>query len=94
MVIYWQCLLHVKKKFIKKNNEIPTIIYVGSLTEERGLKKMIKAYKIVKTKAKANLTIVGGFYDPKLEKWAMNYDSKYNLNINWKGWINYLNLQF
>ena len=77
---------------IKKNNEIPNIIYVGSLTEERGLKKMIKAYKIVKTKAKANLTIVGGFYDPKLEKWAMNYDSKYNLNINWKGWINYTDL--
>lgn len=77
---------------IKKNNEIPTIIYVGSLTEERGLKKMIKAYKIVKTKAKANLTIVGGFYDPKLEKWAMNYDSKYNLNIDWKGWINYTDL--
>ena len=76
----------------KKKNEIPNIIYVGSLTEERGLKKMIKAYKVVKNKIKAKLTIIGGFYDLKLEKWALDYDSKNNLNIEWKGWINYTEL--
>ena len=76
----------------KKKNEIPNIIYVGSLTEERGLKKMVKAYKVVKDKIKAKLTIIGGFYDLKLEKWALDYDSKNNLNIEWKGWINYTEL--
>ena len=73
----------------KTKNKVPNIIYVGSLTEERGLKKMIKAYKIVRENFEAELTIIGGFYDASLEQWAKNYDSKYNLMINWKGWINY-----
>ena len=76
----------------KAENKVPNIIYVGSLTEERGLKKMIKAYKIVRENFEAELTIVGGFYDISLEQWAKNYDSKYNLNINWKGWIEYTEL--
>ena len=53
---------------------------------------MIKAYKIVKENIEADLTIVGGFYDAKLEEWAKEYDSKNNLNIKWKGWINYTEL--
>ena len=76
----------------KKENVIPNILYVGSLTKERGVEKMIKAYKIVKENIEADLTIVGGFYDAKLEKWAKQYDSENNLNIKWKGWINYTEL--
>ena len=53
---------------------------------------MIKAYKIVRENFEAELTIIGGFYDASLEQWAKNYDSKYNLMINWKGWINYTKL--
>tara|TARA_B100001094_G_scaffold323697_1_gene375040 strand:- start:473 stop:1564 length:1092 start_codon:yes stop_codon:yes gene_type:complete len=77
---------------IKMKRKLPNILYVGSLTEERGAQKMIKAYKIVKESIEADLTIVGGFYDSKLEKWAKDYDSKYNLNINWEGWIRYTDL--
>ncbi|MBJ35171.1 MAG: hypothetical protein CMB62_00955 [Euryarchaeota archaeon] len=76
----------------KKESVKPNILYVGSLTKERGVEKMIKAYKIVKKNVKADLTIVGGFYDKKLEQWAKTYDSKNNLNIKWKGWINYTEL--
>jgi len=77
---------------IKPKKNVQNIIYVGSLTEERGLKKMIKAYRIVKESLNINLTIVGGFYSSDLEKWAKNYDSKYNLKIKWKGWVNYTEL--
>ena len=76
----------------KKENVIPNILYVGSLTKERGLEKMIKAYKMVKEEIETDLTIVGGFYDTKLEKWAKEYDSENNLNIKWKGWVNYTEL--
>jgi len=76
----------------KKEKKNPNILYVGSLTKERGLKKMIKAYHIVKEDIDAELTIIGGFYDSQLEKWAKEYDSKNNLNIKWKGWVNYTEL--
>ena len=76
----------------KKENINPNILYVGSLTKERGVEKMIKAYHIVKKDIDAELTIIGGFYDSKLEKWAKEYDSKNNLNIKWKGWVNYTEL--
>ena len=76
----------------KAVNQTPNIIYVGSLTEERGLKKMIKAYKIVKENFNVDFTVVGGFYDTHLEEWAKNYDLKNNLKIKWKGWVNYTEL--
>jgi len=76
----------------KNNKKTPNILYVGSLTKERGIKKMLKAYKIVKEKHEVTLTIVGGFYNNELQSWAENYDSKNNLNIKWKGWINYTEL--
>ena len=56
------------------------------------LKKMMKAYKVVKDNFEAELTVIGGFYDIRLEKWAKNYDSQNKLNINWKGWIKYTEL--
>ena len=76
----------------KTKNKVPNIIYVGSMTEERGLKKMMKAYKIVRDNFEAKLTMIGGFYDTSLEQWAKNYDSENNLKVNWKGWINYTEL--
>jgi len=76
----------------KEDRSIPNILYVGSLTKERGVEKMIKAYNMVKEHIEAELTIIGGFYDSKLEKWAKDYDSKNNLNIKWKGWVDYRKL--
>lgn len=74
------------------NKEMPNLLYVGGLTEERGLKIMLKALKIVKSEINARLTLVGGFYDKNLEKWAKGYDKKNELQIEWRGWVNYRDL--
>ena len=76
-------------KKIKRENEI---IYVGGLTRKRGLKIMLQTMKLVREKKDLKLTIVGGFEDSKLEKWAIEYDKKNNLSINWKGWVEYRQL--
>tara|TARA_Y100000746_G_C15322291_1_gene374232 strand:- start:69 stop:821 length:753 start_codon:yes stop_codon:yes gene_type:complete len=76
----------------KTNNEIPNLLYVGGLTEERGIKIMLKALKIIKSEIEVKLTLVGGFYDKDLEKWAKEYDMKNKLDIEWMGWINYRDL--
>ena len=75
----------------KVNDEI-NLLYVGGLTEERGLRVMIEAFKIIKSQIHAKLTLVGGFYDEKLEKWAKDFDEKNGLGINWCGWVNYQDL--
>jgi len=67
-------------------------LYVGGLTIARGAEVMIRAFNEVKKNAEVELTIVGGFYDKKLEMWAKDYDKKNNLGINWLGWINYKEL--
>jgi len=74
---------------ISKKNEI---IYVGSLTRKRGLKVMLEAMKKVREKIDAKLTIVGGFNNSELKKWAIEYDKKHNLSIDWKGWVDYRKL--
>ncbi len=78
---------------LNKNNERKKeIIYVGSLTRKRGLKIMLKAMNLVRKKRDIKLTIVGGFDNSELEKWAMDYDKKHNLSIDWKGWVDYRQL--
>ena len=76
-------------KNIKSKNEI---IYVGSLTRKRGLKIMLQTMKLVREEKDIKLTIVGGFEDSELERWAMEYDKKHNLCTNWKGWVEYTQL--
>ena len=70
----------------------PNFLYVGGLTIERGVKIMIEAFSIVKRQIDSKLTLVGGFYDKKLEKWAKEFDRKNELDIEWKGWVNYRDL--
>ena len=78
---------------LNKNNERKKeIIYVGSLTRKRGLKIMLKAMNLVRKKRDIKLTIVGGFDNSELEKWAMDYDKKHSLSIDWKGWVDYRQL--
>ena len=74
------------------NRKIPNLLYVGGLTEERGLKVMLKALKIVKSEIEIKLTLVGGFYNKDLERWAKDYDKKNELQIEWIGWVNYRDL--
>ncbi len=74
------------------NKEKPNFLYVGGLTLERGVKVMIEAFTIVKKQIDSRLTLVGGFYDKKLEEWAKDFDQKNNLEIEWNGWINYQDL--
>ena len=72
--------------------EKPNFLYVGGLTIERGIKIMIKAFSIVKKQIDSKLTLVGGFYDKTLEKWAKEFDKENKLEIEWKGWVNYREL--
>ena len=79
-------------KFNKiKNNEI-VALYVGSLTEKRGIKMILKSIKKVRIKNNIKLRIAGGFYDDDLELWAKKYDKENNLEIEWLGWVNYKEL--
>ena len=76
----------------KLDKKIPNLLYVGGLTEERGVKIMLKALKIVKSEMEIKLTLVGGFYDKNLEQWAKDYDKENELQVEWIGWVNYKNL--
>jgi len=76
----------------KKNLKKPNLLYVGGFTIMRGFKIMIEAFHEVKKQFNVELTLVGGFYDKELEKWAKDFDKKNNLEINWLGWINYRDL--
>ena len=72
--------------------ETPNFLYVGGLTIERGIKIMIEAFSVVKKQIDSKLTLAGGFYDKKLEKWAKDFDKENKLEIDWKGWVNYRDL--
>ena len=77
---------------LNKNNERKKeIIYVGSLTRKRG-SKLCLSNEFSKKKENIKLTIVGGFDNTELEKWAMDYDKKHSLSIDWKGWVDYRQL--
>ncbi|MDG1543506.1 MAG: glycosyltransferase family 4 protein [archaeon] len=78
-----------KKNTPKKE---PNLLYVGGLTRKRGVKVMLEAFNLVRKEFDISMTIVGGFYDSELEKWAYDFDEKNGLNINWLGWVNYRDL--
>lgn len=73
----------------KEKNEKPTALYVGSLTERRGIKIMLESIRKVREKQDVRLRVAGGFYDPKLEKWAKDFDQKHQLQVEWLGWVDY-----
>ena len=79
-------------KLIKTSKNKPNLLYVGGLTRKRVAKIMLEAFNILKKEIDATLTIAGGFYDLRLEKWAYDFDKKNDLKINWLGWINYRDL--
>ena len=79
-------------ELIKTSKDKPNLLYVGGLTRKRGAIIMLEAFNIVKKEVDISLTIAGGFYDSRLEKWAHDFDKKNNLNINWLGWVNYRDL--
>jgi len=75
----------------KKNNQF-VALYVGSLTERRGIKIILEAIRRLKERSDITLRVAGGFYDQKLKKWAHKYDSENGLNIEWLGWVDYREL--
>ena len=76
----------------RKKNEKFVVIYVGGLTERRGIKIILEAIHRLKERRNISLRIVGGFYDRELERWAHQYDSENELDIDWLGWIDYREL--
>ncbi|MEC8997026.1 MAG: glycosyltransferase family 4 protein, partial [Candidatus Thermoplasmatota archaeon] len=67
------------------------VLYVGGLTERRGIKVILKAMKKLKDR-EIILRVAGGFYDKELEEWAHKYNSENELNIEWLGWVDYRKL--
>ena len=75
----------------KEQNKI-VALYVGSLTEKRGIKIILKSIKKVREKRDLKLRIAGDFYDNELKAWAKSYDKENNLDIDWLGWVDYREL--
>ena len=77
-----------------KNEERSEIValYVGSLTERRGIKVILKSIKKVREKIDLKLRIAGDFYDKELKTWAKAYDKENNLDVDWLGWVDYREL--
>mgnify|MGYP001986149774 CR=1 FL=1 len=75
-----------------KKNDRFVALYVGSLTERRGIKIILEAIRRLKEGNDITLRVAGGFYDQKLEKWAHRYDSENRLNVEWLGWVDYREL--
>lgn len=53
---------------IKKEKDCPTLIYIGSLSKERGIREIIEAVKLVNLKHKVRLKIIGWFSNKNFEK--------------------------
>jgi len=80
--------INLKKE---EHNEI-VALYVGSLTERRGIKVILESVKKVREKRDLKLRIAGDFYDKELKTWAKEYDKENNLDIDWLGWVDYREL--
>ena len=74
-----------------EHNDI-VALYVGSLTERRGIKVILESVKKVREKYNLKLRIAGDFYDKELKIWAKAYDKENNLDIDWLGWVDYREL--
>ena len=77
-----------------RDGEPLRLIYVGGLTEARGCKVMLEAFRRLREgrEAKVILIVAGGFYDAELESWARDYDERHGLNVDWRGWVDHREL--
>ncbi|MEW6095442.1 MAG: glycosyltransferase family 4 protein [bacterium] len=73
------------KKDHTNNSGVFNLIYVGGLTEIRGVTQMIQALEYINSNKKVNLTLCGKFYPANYEKQVRSL--KGFEKVEYKGWI-------
>ncbi len=71
---------------------VPTLLYVGSLTEVRGVREMLRGFRRLRRRTAARLEVAGGFTEPSLEAWAREYDRRHGLEVVWHGPVDHRKL--
>ncbi|MEE3192474.1 MAG: glycosyltransferase, partial [Candidatus Thermoplasmatota archaeon] len=72
---------------------IPRIIYAGSLTASRGIRKTLRAFRRLGERIEAELLIAGGFHDDRdFEAWCHDYCNRHGLRVKWLGWVDHREL--
>ena len=74
------------------HDDPPTLLHVGSLTEARGVREMLRAFRRLRSHMEARLEVAGGFSESGLETWARDYDRKNELKVVWHGWVDHREL--
>ncbi len=78
---------------LASSDEIPRIIYAGSLTASRGIRKTLRAFRRLSVRIEAELLIAGGFHaDRDLEAWCRDYCDRHGLRVEWLGWVDHRKL--
>jgi glycosyltransferase involved in cell wall biosynthesis len=70
----------------------PVMLYVGSLTERRGILVMLEALRLLRKSFDVRLMIAGGFYDDNLEQKCHAFDREHDLQVEWLGWVDHREL--
>ena len=70
----------------------PVMLYVGSLTERRGILVMLEALRLLRKSLDVRLMIAGGFYDDNLEQKCRAFDREHDLQVEWLGWVDHREL--
>jgi len=70
----------------------PVMLYVGSLTERRGILVMLEALRLLRKSFDVRLMIAGGFYDDNLEQKCRAFDREHDLQVEWLGWVDHREL--
>ena len=75
------------------SDRIPRIIYAGSLTASRGIRKTLRAFRRLGERIEAELLIAGGFHDDRdFEAWCHDYCNRHGLRVKWLGWVDHREL--
>ena len=70
----------------------PVMLYVGGLTERRGVLVMLEALRLLRELLDARLMVAGGFYDDNLERKCRAFDREHELQVEWLGWVDHREL--
>lgn len=79
------CSKKHRKYPVFNNKSEYSLIYVGVLSEERGVKTVIESLRFIKFFRKAKLVLIGRFYNKKFEQDCKKLKENYGLRIEFKG---------
>ena len=70
----------------------PMMLYVGALTERRGVMVMLEALRLLRESFDARMMFAGGFHDDNLERKCHAFDREHDLRVEWLGWVDHREL--